>query len=167
MSSVQAEMALKQIDSAREYSLRLITDVPHEEWFTDPGLGTTLAWQVGHLAMAEYGLCLFRQRGRLDIDRQLMPSDIRKKYSRGSTPDTDRSNQPSPDELLELLDRIHRQVHAEVPAFTDEELQAEVDFPYAAYPTRLGALLFCPHHEMLHAGQIGLIRRALGREPLR
>ncbi len=167
MDSTQAEAAIKQIDSARDYTLRLIADVEEEEWFRDAGMGTHLAWQIGHLAMAEYGLCLFRQRGRLDIDRQLMPGDVRKKYSRGSTPDFDPAGQPSPHDLLALLDRIHQQVHSEVPRYSDEELAAPVDFPYAAYPTRLGALLFCAHHEMLHAGQIGLIRRALGKEPLR
>jgi hypothetical protein len=34
-------------------------------------------------------------------------------------------------------------------------------------PTRLGALLFSSHHEMLHAGQIGVLRRLLGKAPVR
>ncbi len=34
--------------------------------------------------------------------------------------------------------------------------------PYAAYPNKFGALLFCPMHESIHIGQIGLIRRGLG-----
>ena len=34
----------------------------------------TLAWQVGHSAMAEYGLCLYRVRGRVSEDTQLMPA---------------------------------------------------------------------------------------------
>jgi signal peptidase I len=42
-----------------------------------------------------------------------------------------------------------------------------VDEPYAAFATKLGALLFCPAHEMLHAGQIGLLRRLLDKPPLR
>jgi hypothetical protein len=39
--------------------------------------------------------------------------------------------------------------------------------PYAGYPTKLGALLFCPLHEMIHAGQIGLLRRLMGKPPIR
>ena len=42
-----------------------------------------------------------------------------------------------------------------------------VDMPYAAYPTKLGAILFCPLHEQIHAGQIGVLRRAMGLEPVR
>ena len=162
-----AETALAQIDSARDYLLQTVADVPHSMWYQDVGLGTHLAWQIGHVAMAEYGLCLFRQRGRLPIDRALMPAPIRKQYGRGSTPSFDPSDQPSPQELLDLLDRIHQQVHQEVRQYSDDQLADPVDLPYAATPTRYGALLFCAHHEMLHAGQIGLIRRKLGFDPIR
>jgi hypothetical protein len=39
--------------------------------------------------------------------------------------------------------------------------------PYAAFATKFGGLLFCSHHEMLHAGQIGLLRRLIGKAPVR
>jgi len=39
--------------------------------------------------------------------------------------------------------------------------------PYAVHANKLGGLIFCSHHEMLHAGQIGLLRRLLGKQPLR
>ncbi len=32
--------------------------------------------------------------------------------------------------------------------------------------TKLRALLWCAHHEMLHAGQMGLLRRHLGYPPM-
>ena len=32
--------------------------------------------------------------------------------------------------------------------------------------TKLDSLFWCAHHEMLHAGQIGLVRRLLGQAPL-
>jgi hypothetical protein len=39
--------------------------------------------------------------------------------------------------------------------------------PFAGFPTKFGSLLFCSHHEMLHAGQIGLLRRLTGKLPIR
>ena len=42
-----------------------------------------------------------------------------------------------------------------------------VEMPYAVHANKLGCLLFCSHHEMLHAGQLGLLRRLLGKEPIR
>ncbi|HND52893.1 MAG TPA: DinB family protein, partial [Pirellulaceae bacterium] len=66
-----------------------------------------------------------------------------------------------------VLERVHQQVLAEAPTFTAEQLNEPTEMPYAAYPTKLGAMLFCAHHEMIHAGQIGLIRRLLGKAPVR
>lgn len=163
-----AELALAQIVSARQYLQTLLADLPDDEWFVMPtGTATHVAWQVGHLAMAEYGLCLFRQRGRTSADLELMPGTFRKQFQRGSQPQPDPQQNPTPAEIRQALDTVHSQVLAEVPTFTDEQLSQPADMPYAAQPTRYGALLFCAHHEMLHAGQIGLLRRLLGHPPVR
>ena len=66
-----------------------------------------------------------------------------------------------------MFDRVHAQVLKEAPSFTTEQLQEPVEAPFAAEPTKLGALLFCSHHEMIHAGQLGLLRRLLGKQPVR
>ncbi len=162
------ELAIKQIEFARSYTLSLLEDIPPAEWFTmPPGCVTHVAWQVGHLAMAEYGLCLFRQRGRSEVDLSLMTSSFRKAFSRGTTPEPDPAKNPSPSELQSILDKVHAQVLLELPGLSPEQLAEPVDMPYAAYPTRLGCLLFASHHEMLHAGQLGLLRRLLGKVPVR
>jgi hypothetical protein len=162
------ELAIKQIEFARSYTLSLLADIAPEEWFTmSPGCSTHVAWQVGHLAMAEYGLCLFRQRGRAEIDTSLMTSSFRKAFSRGTTPEPDPAKNPTPDEIRGVLDKVHAQVLLEAPSFTAESLAESVDMPFAAYPTKLGSLLFCSHHEMIHAGQLGLLRRMLGKQPVR
>lgn len=162
------ELALGQIQSAREYLLGMVADLDGAEWFAMPGgIATHAAWQLGHLAMAEYGLCLFRQRGRSPADLDLMPSVFRKQFQRGSRPNPDPTANPTPAEIRTVLDRVHGQVLAELPTFTDEQLLQLAEMPYAGSPTRFGALLFCAHHEMLHAGQIGMLRRLLGKAPIR
>lgn len=162
------ELAIKQIEFARWVTLSLLEDIEPSEWFHMPqGCPSNIAWQVGHLAMAQYGLCLFRQRGRQEIDLELMSSSFRKQYSRGTTPNPDPSKQPSAEEIRATFDRVHAQSLKEMPSITAEQLAEPVEMPYAAYPNKLGCLLFCSHHEMLHAGQIGLIRRLLGKPPIR
>ena len=162
------DLAIKQIEFARAYTLSLLADIGPQEWFTVPaGCGTHVAWQVGHLAMAEYGLCLFRQRGRSEIDASLMTSTFRKAFSRGSLPEPDPAKNPGADEIRQVFDQVHAQALREAPSFTAESLAEPVDMPYAAYATRLGSLLFCSHHEMLHAGQLGLLRRLMGKAPVR
>jgi len=164
----QLEVARKQIEFARHYTQSLIADLEDALWFTIPtGCVTHVAWQVGHLAMAQYGLCLFRIRGRQSEDAELMSSAFRKKYFKGTTPDPDPGKNPPVAEIRSVFQRVYAQAVAEMAAYHEADLHAEIDEPYAAFNTKLGALLFCSHHEMMHAGQIGLLRRLLGKPPIR
>ena len=117
--------------------------------------------------MAQYGLVLFRQRGRQSADSDLMSSRFRKTFSKGSQPDPTADNNPSPEEIRRVFHQVHEQALEELNAYPLDQLDDPVDEPYAAYATKYGALLFCAHHEMLHAGQIGLLRRLLGNSPIR
>ena len=164
----QLEVARKQIEFSRMYTRSLIADIEDELGFTVPaGCVTHVAWQVGHLSMAQYGLCLFRIRGRRSEDVELMSSAFRKKHFKGTTPDPDPARNPPVAEIREVFDRVYDQAVAEMAGYDASELQEEIDEPYVAFNTKLGALLFCSHHEMLHAGQIGLLRRLLGKAPIR
>ncbi|MEZ6131604.1 MAG: DinB family protein [Planctomycetaceae bacterium] len=160
--------AVGQIQFARRYTLELLDATPREHWFTIPdGLPTNIAWQVGHLAVSQYGLLMFRVRGRLPEDLDLIPSAFRKAYSRQTTPNADPAAQPTADELLNRLNGVHDLALAELEQVEPAVLLEPVEMPYAAFPIKLGAILFCPLHEQIHAGQIGLLRRALKLEPVR
>ena len=163
------EIAIRQIQFARTYSKSLLADIQDSDWFAMPaGMPTHLAWQVGHIAMAQYGLCLFRIRGRQEIDTELMSSSFRKLFSKGSTPDADASKYPPPAEIRGTFDRVYEQVMRELPEVNEASLTDAVDMPFVeGYPNKLGAILLSSHHEFLHAGQIGLIRRLLGKPPVR
>lgn len=160
--------ALNQHQWARQYSLQLIESVPEQRWYEVPaGMSTHLAWQVGHLAVSQYGLMLFRQRGRAEGDVELMPGWLRKSFGRGSQPTLQDSSTPTVAELLDKLSQIHQKSIVEVNQLSVETLREPCDMPFCVYPTKLGALLFAPIHEGIHAGQIGLIRRGLGLSPIR
>lgn len=162
------DLVLEQIAWTRQYTLQLINSVPRELWYEQPaGAETHLAWQVGHLAVSQYGLMLFRQRGRSPGDLELMPGWLRKKFGRGSTPAKSAEGMPTADELLSRLEQIHSQSMVEARNLPAETLLEPIDMPFAAYPIKLGALLFMPVHESLHAGQIGLLRRLHSLAPIR
>ena len=168
MTLSRLELAIGQIRFSREYTQSLIADLEPSDWFRQPTEGVShLAWQVGHLAMAQYGLCLFRMRGRADVDQSLMSSGFRKQFSKGTTPDPDPSKNPSPENICSVFNRVYEQAMLELPTFNDLVLDEVVDMPYAAIATKFGGLLFCSHHEKLHAGQIGFLRRLLGKAPVR
>jgi hypothetical protein len=162
------DLARRQIAAARTYTLSLLEGLDDRDWFGIPADSPThLAWQLGHLAMAEYGLCLFRVRGRRPEDLELMPSRFRKQFSRGSTPDGDAADYLPPAQIRAVFDRIHEQTLRELAECPPAVLDEPCEEPHVAFPTKLGALFFCAHHEMLHAGQIGLLRRLLGKPPIR
>ena len=100
--SQRLDIAKRQLHSARQYLLEMLDGLEEDDWFWMPESKTThIAWQVGHVAMAQYGLTLFRQRGRADIDSELMPGRIRKRLMKGTTPEPDRTLYASPEELIQ------------------------------------------------------------------
>jgi len=167
------QVALGQLRFARAYVMELLNATPQELWYVSPsGAQTNIAWQIGHLAVSQYGLLLFRQRGRQPEDLDLIPGKFRKAFGRGSVPtlheDTTTANpEYSCQDLLERLNLVHQQSLRELETADPARLLEPVDMPYAVYPIKLGAALFAPLHEQLHAGQIGLLRRLHGLEPIR
>ena len=71
---------LKHIEFVRGYTLSLLEGLDDADWFAQPAEGIThIAWQVGHIAMSQYGLTLFRQRGRAEVNLELMKGAFPKK----------------------------------------------------------------------------------------
>jgi hypothetical protein len=160
--------ALERIARTRQYTLTLLEGLEDEQWLQMPaGCPTHIAWQVGHIAMAQYGLCLMRVRDSQPGDRDLMSREFRKQFSKGTTPDVDPAINPAPGEIRRVFDAVHAQVLLEAPSFDESELEMPLAAPHQMFATKIAALHFSADHEMLHAGQIGLLRRLLGKEPVR
>ena len=162
------DMAVGQMQFARNYTLGMLESIAGDLWnVIPPGAPSNIAWQVGHLAVAQYGLMLFRQRGRAEGDIELMPGWLRKNFGKGTQPSAAIEVTPSHEELLAILDRIHQRSIADAGGYTAATLAEPAEMPFAVYPMKLGALMFTPLHESIHIGQIGMIRRLLGLAPLR
>ena len=166
--STDADLSLgiEQIRFARWYTTELLSDIPQERWFEMPaGAATHVAWQVGHLASAEFFLALVRVRGERPADEALYPTPLRQLFGRGSVPSASPADYPTASEILALFDRVHEEVLSDLshcdPARLDEACQR----PHRFANTRLRSLQWCSQHELIHAGQIGLLRRLLGKVP--
>jgi hypothetical protein len=159
--------ALEQIAFVRRYTVERLDTVPLGDWFTVPPGGVShVAWQAGHLALTEYRICLVRLRPRLPEDEALFPVDaFMKLFGAGSTPGP-AADYPPAAEIRAGLDRVHARVLAELPAYPDADLDREPLIPHPLYATRIASLRYAPLHEMLHCGQIAMIRRMLGHKPV-
>lgn len=164
----ELKLPLQQIRTAREYTLSLIEDLKSDEWYQMPSPPIShIAWQVGHIAMAQFRLCLERLRNLQPGDWDLIPKNFLRTFAKGTVPSQDLSTYPSPAEIESVMHRVYDAVLTEVPKYEGSDLEIPFRNPHPIFKTKKEALLFSAQHEMLHAGQIGLLRRMLGKSPLR
>lgn len=165
---VKRDLACEQIAFARQYTNSLLADIAEREWFViPPGSSSHIAWQVGHLAMAQYGLTLMRIRGKLPEDAAFIDNDFMRTFKKSSVPSPDPAVYPALDAIRHTYQEVFRRSLEAIAGYSQEQLLETVEMPYAVYPNKLGSLLFCSAHEMVHAGQIGLLRRQMGKPPVR
>jgi uncharacterized damage-inducible protein DinB len=161
------KIAIDQIAFARKYTLEILDQTPFEDWFRKPAGGIShIAWQVGHLAIAEYRLALWRIRDTQLADANLISQEFVRMFGYDSVPAFDAGKYPTPAEIREVFDRVHAKVIHESNEMEEAEMDQPVLHPHDFAKTKLQALFWCAHHEMLHAGQIGLLRRELGYKPM-
>ena len=167
---MQAELQFpyQQICSVREYTVSLLEDLQPEDWFHMPTPPVShIAWQVGHIAMAQFRLCLERLRNLQPGDWELISKDFLRTFAKGSAPSADASSYPKPMEIRQVMDRVHKAVQEELEGYTGDDLKTPLRNPHPIFKTKWEAVVFAAQHEMLHAGQIGMLRRLLGKPSLR
>lgn len=158
--------AVARIEFSREMTLGLLEDLEPSEWFWQPADGmNSIGWHVGHLAFAEYFLCLKRLRDRTEADRSLIPTAFLKRYKQGSQPSGDPEHNHSPEEILATLTGVHEQAVTELADYTDQQLLVPSRPQHPVFDDKMGAVEWCSQHELMHAGQITTLRRLLGKTP--
>ncbi|QDU41405.1 DinB superfamily protein [Maioricimonas rarisocia] len=154
---------LDELRAAREYTNGLLDHVPDGDWYRMPAEGVThIAWQVGHLAWAELGLCLVRVCGMSPEEISLLPKHYGELFGKGSVPRTEDDRHPEPAELRAAADRVHAAALEAVSQLDDSVLDEPAGPPHLMFTSKREALRWCAHHELTHTGQIILLRRLLG-----
>lgn len=166
MPATRLTVVLDQLRMTRKYTLERLHDFHEDEWFAMPGGVTHAAWQAGHLAMAEYRLCLDRIRGVRPDDERIISTEFLMLFGKGSGPNPDPSVYPSRSEIMATLERVHEAALSECATLTDADLDATALKPHPWFTTKIGSLSWFAAHEMSHAGQLGILRRLLGKKPI-
>ncbi len=166
------ERILYQIERTRVLTLQLVERVPHEAWFTMPMDISHVAWNVGHIATADYFLGMVFVRGVRDEDTRFIPENYVDLFGYNSVPQADPALYPSPMEMLDTLDAVHQQLLREARAMPESEFNEPCLFPegefdhHPIFEDKGGSLEWIAYHEHMHMGTIGLLRRELGAEPI-
>ena len=153
---------------ARGYTVDLLGTIPDGDWFVMPaGCPSHVAWQVGHLAVAEARLVVERIGGRTTVGGGVLPAEFLPLFARESVPDADAARYPSPGEIRQVFDRVHEAALQTLRDTTDADLDTlAVGTPHRFCRTKADYARWVSHHEFQHSGQIGLIRRMLGKGPV-
>jgi hypothetical protein len=139
--------ALDRIRFARKYTLEFVDAVPQLEWFRMPAEGVThVAWQVGHLAIAEYRLCFTQLRGFRPGDEAFFPPGFLDPFKRTSTPSPDPAAYPAPAVIRRVFDAVHVQLLDELPEYPDSDLDSPVNVPHRLCRTKIESLRWCSAH---------------------
>lgn len=154
----------RQLVSARELSERMLADFhTWQEWThqVHPGANHAL-WFAGHMAATDNFLISL-----LAPEKAHASEGYAALFGMGSQPTADASKYPPVESVLETMRERRRSLLEILDSLTEEDL---------ARKTPAGAPDFTPDfasvfelavwHEGLHCGQLSLVRRALGHQPL-
>lgn len=162
----RVDFLTEQFESVRRYTNMTLDGISSEDWFTVPKGGRThIAWQVGHMAVGQYGLALAIPRGERKEDEELIPSSFREHFAPGSTPDPDPDSNPPVAEIARVFRRVYKRVLTELPTFTDDLLDETSAIEHPMFSKNFGSLMWAIQHEYTHAGQISLLYRLNGGAP--
>ncbi|WP_158265002.1 DinB family protein [Blastopirellula marina] len=166
--AAQWELTKQRIAFTDKMFRDFMNELTPELWFRMPAEGVThIAWQVGHITIANYGLGMLRIRGKKAEDASLMPESYSQLFGRGSTPSPDQSVHPSVERMVEIYNKVNDKLIEEMETYTLEQLDEPSLPDHPLFKTKFDTLVFLPYHAMMHLGQMGLLRRLAGNAPLR
>lgn len=163
------EIIVEDLKQARAYASDMLSYADESMWFLQPAEGINhIAWQVGHMTVAQYNLCLKRIRGERRSDNTLLPvEEFNRLFGKGSIPSPHSHDYPTPAEILTSFQEVHEQVLKETLDLAPSALDESAGLAHPMFTTKGGALRFSAKHEMMHVGHIAMLRRILGCEFIR
>jgi hypothetical protein len=148
---------------ARATVHRFSNDFTSSDWLHQPGPGANnAAWIIGHLAISVH-----RTAERLGAkDLPAIPPEQLAALAKTGQPAGDQSGLAGVPEMRAIFDTAIDRVIEQVKQLPAESLDGPPG-PVPPYATTFGeGLLFGAIHISMHAGQLTMIRRSLGRPPL-
>jgi len=119
------------------------------------------AWTIGHLTLSDRNV--LKRMGVTDLPP--LPDGFEKRFSRDEgCPQAGDFGDPAT--LMPIFHQHRQRLIDVVKNSTTEQLNKPLDKPFPLFSTVGEMALFMATHVAMHAGQITLIRRSLGRPPL-
>jgi hypothetical protein len=138
-----------------------LNDMTDAELLMRPTPGANHAnWQIGHLIVSEHSLL-----AKCGATMPELPAGFAERYSKENTKIDDASKFATKADLLAQFDRVRNASIAFVKSATDAQLSAPSPMPQWL-PTVADVVGLGSMHIGMHAGQIQVLRRKLGKPVL-
>jgi len=140
---------------------RYTADLTGDEYLHRPAeKANCVAWTIGHLVLSER-----RALALLGGEPITLPEGFDKKFSRDEgCPQAGEFGDVSI--LLPLFNQQRDRLIDAVKRATPEQLNKPLEKPHPMFADAGSLALFMATHATMHAGQVTIIRRSLGRPPL-
>jgi uncharacterized damage-inducible protein DinB len=161
-SSPLTRQLLRQYEMPRRMVLALSGDFTDEEATRPAGGQKPLVWYLGHIALTDnYLLTLFGD------ESSALTAEHNERFGRGSDGHADFSD-ASKAEMLDILEATRGRVTALLSSLAPEDLDREArgEAVHPSFKTLGSALALVVSHCAYHAGQIGDLRREMGKNPM-
>jgi uncharacterized damage-inducible protein DinB len=145
-------------------AVRMFTEdlTPQEMLHRTAPTANCAAWLVGHLTLTDRGM--LKRLGVTDLP-PLPDADFEQRFSRDAgCPQADAFGDVST--LLATFEAHRDRLIALATSLTPAQLDQPLDKPHPRFKTVGELLAFMSLHTCIHAGQLTMIRRGLGRPPV-
>ena len=121
-----------------------------------------IAWQMGHLIQAEVEFFLPKLTS---VAPPVLPAGFAQQHSKENAGNPSNAGYLTKDEYLALYNAARKATFAALEAIPEADF--EKDSGIGAYAPTLGTVfILIATHDMMHAGQFSVVRRALGKPVL-
>jgi uncharacterized damage-inducible protein DinB len=153
-------IAHAQLAASRLINMMFADLTPQEMLHRPCPSGNCPAWILGHLILAERRF-LLSAGGTVEP----LPDGFEAKFARDElAPKLAEYGDVSG--LLAMWNAVHDQLVKQTEAITIEQLETKLEKPHPMFQTLGQLMVFANIHATMHAGQVSVIRRSLGRAPL-
>jgi uncharacterized damage-inducible protein DinB len=156
------DVIIQMLDTARFVTTTYLRDLSDEELLVRPVPGAHhIAWQLGHLLHSE---CTMIEGVRAGVAPQLPPR-FAEHHSKEAANDNASEQFLSKEGYLALMMRVREATRSLLTQFSEEQFDAPGPEAMRSYAPTIGSIfLMIGSHEIMHSGQIAVLRRKLGKE---
>ncbi len=163
MSSRELETGIATLNFARHMTMRLLDAIPDEHWFHAPlAAGNTAAWIAGHLAWEDDDCLEHLVEGR----GSRLGASWSERFAQGTTPSVIAADYPTIAEIRTALATLREELSGFFTASADRLADPLPDGLHGFARDMAALMPFLACHEMIHVGQLTVIRKSLNLAPV-